>query len=102
MHSSRIRILISLKKHTGPKLLNVSVYFQMNCGGSINNELISNIFLTLFFLLLHQSSLTPSNVAGYLPMTPGLESSAQVTFQSYIHIKTTCVTNEYRRSNALI
>uniref|UniRef100_A0A8C1J3V7 Receptor protein-tyrosine kinase n=1 Tax=Cyprinus carpio TaxID=7962 RepID=A0A8C1J3V7_CYPCA len=33
------------------------------------------IFLTLFFLLLHQSSLTPSNVAGYLPMTPGLESS---------------------------
>uniref|UniRef100_A0A671RS85 Receptor protein-tyrosine kinase n=1 Tax=Sinocyclocheilus anshuiensis TaxID=1608454 RepID=A0A671RS85_9TELE len=34
-----------------------------------------HIFLTLLFLLLHQSSLTPSNVAGYLPMTPGLESS---------------------------
>ncbi len=52
MHSSRIRIYISLKKHTGPKLLNVSVYFQMNCGGSINNELISNILFDTFLFIV--------------------------------------------------
>uniref|UniRef100_A0A8C1J2P6 Receptor protein-tyrosine kinase n=1 Tax=Cyprinus carpio TaxID=7962 RepID=A0A8C1J2P6_CYPCA len=52
------------------------------------------IFLTLFFLLLHQSSLTPSNVAGYLPMTPGLESSAQMGYASRSRLDSGCTVSE--------
>uniref|UniRef100_A0A671RRW3 Receptor protein-tyrosine kinase n=1 Tax=Sinocyclocheilus anshuiensis TaxID=1608454 RepID=A0A671RRW3_9TELE len=53
-----------------------------------------HIFLTLLFLLLHQSSLTPSNVAGYLPMTPGLESSAQTGWASRSRLDSGCTVSE--------
>uniref|UniRef100_A0A671RQX5 Receptor protein-tyrosine kinase n=1 Tax=Sinocyclocheilus anshuiensis TaxID=1608454 RepID=A0A671RQX5_9TELE len=59
-----------------------------------HTSLYLHIFLTLLFLLLHQSSLTPSNVAGYLPMTPGLESSAQTGWASRSRLDSGCTVSE--------
>uniref|UniRef100_A0A8C2ALS8 Receptor protein-tyrosine kinase n=1 Tax=Cyprinus carpio TaxID=7962 RepID=A0A8C2ALS8_CYPCA len=42
----------------------------------------------------HRSSLTPSNVAGYLPMTPGLESSAQMGYASRSRLDSGCTVSE--------
>ncbi|KAK7144283.1 hypothetical protein R3I94_010640 [Phoxinus phoxinus] len=38
----------------------------------------------------HRSSLTPSNIAGYLPMTPGVESSVQTGWASRSRLDSAC------------
>ncbi|XP_056606434.1 receptor tyrosine-protein kinase erbB-3a isoform X2 [Triplophysa dalaica] len=38
----------------------------------------------------HRSSLTPSNIAGYLPMTPGLENSVQTVWPSRSRLDSAC------------
>uniref|UniRef100_A0A8C2PUG6 Receptor protein-tyrosine kinase n=1 Tax=Cyprinus carpio TaxID=7962 RepID=A0A8C2PUG6_CYPCA len=42
----------------------------------------------------HRSSLTPSNIAGYLPMTPGLESSVQTGWASRSRLDSGCTVSE--------
>ncbi|XP_005165758.1 receptor tyrosine-protein kinase erbB-3a isoform X1 [Danio rerio] len=42
----------------------------------------------------HRSSLTPSTTAGYLPMTPGLESSVQTGWASRSRLDSACTVSE--------
>ncbi|XP_052415498.1 receptor tyrosine-protein kinase erbB-3 [Carassius gibelio] len=42
----------------------------------------------------HRSSVSPSNVAGYLPMTPGLETSAQMGWASRSRLDSGCAVSE--------